>query len=415
MAMAATELAQDVADRGDILPFTARRESRETEELLRDRIYMLEQVRKTYDDIPGLANDFADKGMTTAVFVALLTPTRARRHLELVNEIWGTAYKLNDFRPYSRQPRRYAFLIAGHRRMHGHDWLWQNGCDACREEYGQEVPGVCYARHPKLDVDLIKAQVWRYISPEEAQEMQSTENIHRPVPAHEQAGFYDRLLRVYRRRNPELTLRAYARKMGAGEDTIRRHLRYCVLPEHFKADVEASRYSFGVALELGRFVAVLRPSNSTLDRLRQQVIQDKLTVKQLRKIVDRKEEIHASGAVSLGGFEDDVLNPEVRKVRRAQYEGKLKRALDAYAAYLKRVQPLLADGTIGPNGTYLDTGTRTVVTGAALALEAVLPDLRFRLEELEKMQAIVNEVKALAAAIDAIEVQAEPELFAMTF
>lgn len=367
-----------------------------------DCINLLEQMRKTYDEIAELADDLADKGMRFPVEVGYFSRTRALAHLRVVNQVWDAAYSLKDLVRLPGKTERYAILISGHRRTLAQLHLWHRGCSSCLERFGQEAPGTCYARHcapTRLRLGLVKCKAYDKIPPFNAMLLQSTENIHKYVPAHEQAEFYDRLFRVKQMLEPDYPLARFAREMGcSGTEPIRRARRYCRLPAVFREDVEQGRYSYGVALELGRMQEKLGLDGPTMVGERERVITQKLTVKQLRRTVDELVNRSLAGESSMFGL--GAVAQAERTHRRSVFERRTVSALHGYAVYLQRCQPLLATGAMGPKGEYLDTSTRRIVMENVKALEAILPDLRLKRAEVERVRAVALEVRELISAID---------------
>jgi len=141
------------------------------------RINIFEQVRKTYEGIPQLADELS-LGEINSVQVAIRTKWGMQQYLVLLNRLWGTDYTLRDCKPLPGPgPMRYAALISGHRRTLAKGHLWEHGCTVCREEYGVETPGGCFQRHFTYGGDLVKVRLYYGITPYRAMEMQCKENV----------------------------------------------------------------------------------------------------------------------------------------------------------------------------------------------------------------------------------------------
>jgi hypothetical protein len=367
-----------------------------------ERINLLEQMRKTYEEIAELADDLADKGMRFPVEVGYFSRSRALAHLEMVNCVWDTTYSLRDLVRLPGPKELYVIVISGHRRTMAQLHLWHHGCTHCLERYGLEPAGTCYARHcapTRLRYGLVRCKAYAKIPPFNAMLLQSTENIHKYVPAHEQAEFYDRLFRVKQMMEPDYPLAKFAREMGCrGTEPIRRARRYCGLPAYFREDVERGRYSYGVALELGRMQELLGLDVSAMAGERERVITQKLTAKQLRGTVDELAGRMQAGESSMFGI--GALAAAERTHRRSVFERRTVTALHGYAAYLQRCQPLLSSGAMGRKGEYLDTSVRRIVMANVEALEAILPDLKLKQVQAQRVRGVAAEVRQLISAID---------------
>lgn len=337
-------------------------------------IGLLSQIRQTYDEIEAFANELALNGEINPVQVRICGVQDALDHLKIVNQLHGSAHTL--FKLEQLEGGHYAILISGHRRTKAKLHLWLHGCEVCKEAYGEEAIGSCYARHFPLRSGrpYVEVSTYEYISTRAAMSMQCRENIHRAVPAFEQASHYDQWFVLERCWNPDLSAAAFARSIGANVDTVRRAQRYCRLPVSLRNKVEAGQLGYGMALAIGYVADALNFSQEEIEAEVERVILGSLTrhvyERSMRDTVARARAGEAS-LFGLGG-----LAALERPERRGVFDRKTVHALHAFSAYFRQVLPLLQGGEMGrPGRIYWDTSTRTLLRDNVDILQTILVEL----------------------------------------
>ncbi len=123
-------------------------------------INVLPQPRKTFEDIPELALDVADKGFLNPPTVARLSEEHCRNYLKVINALWGSSFTIEELAPsLVRGKVFFHVLLAGERRFRSCRLLWEEGCKKCVRKFGSEAPGACFKRHfrsDKLEVRLCR-------------------------------------------------------------------------------------------------------------------------------------------------------------------------------------------------------------------------------------------------------------------
>lgn len=361
---------------------------------------VLSQVRKTYEAIEELGDDIARKGMMHPVQVAWFSVAETERYIAKVNMAFKANHRLEDLTPAKSPTGQsgYEVVITGHRRNLGHRYLWHHGCSDCIENYGQEAPGTCYARHPRLKAGcLVEVKLYPHITSTAALAMQCTENIHKTVPSAEQAEAYDALYITLQLDDPELTVTQFARMMSCDPDTIRRARLYCRLPLRIREHVEAGRLTYGVAIELGRRVERLQENPDFLEAECEVAITERPTLQEARRDSNRLISKAQVGEVSM--FSLGSLAEGAHQRRRQVFEQRVVLTLHTLVSYFCRVKPLLEDGTMSRSGEYLNTSTRGLVGDTLDLIEVLLPDLRLSRDALRD-QAIVAEARELLVEIN---------------
>jgi hypothetical protein len=370
------------------------------------QINVFEQVRKTYEEIEEFANDLAHREIN-AVQVAIRTKHGMRKYLDLLNRLWGMSYTLKDCKRLPGSPIRYAVLISGHRRTFAKLHLWQHGCDSCREVHGQEEPGACFERHFSYGFNRVKVRLYYNITPYEAMGLQCQENIRGTVPAHEQAEGYDRLFSLVALDHPdELTIAEFVRIVGhVSAETVSRAIRFCRLPELIREDVAERRMGYGVALELGRLQEVLQLNEATLLSERQNIVDYHLSLKQYRAHVSSVVNARRSRHGAFFELSDELQGN--LGVRRQVFERRTIMAIYDWTSYINRVAPKLANGEMGPNGTWPDTSAINALVKMVKAQKVLVELLEQRLtaSQLDEATRVTAEVEELLQEIQLLETE----------
>ncbi|MEI6378131.1 MAG: ParB/RepB/Spo0J family partition protein [Candidatus Falkowbacteria bacterium] len=195
------------------------------------KINVLPQPRKTFAEIETLAEDIRKIGLIHPISVAVFTENDCQVHLDNINDVWHSGLKLVDLQTYKNH---YLVLISGERRLRA---------------------------LKSLKEKQVYSSVYREASSLELINIQGSENHQAPIPAHEEADFYDKYYRMKRAAmGGKLAVAKFAKSVGRNPEVIRKAVRFSNLPDNIRKAVFESVISYGIACELARL------SEQELDR-----------------------------------------------------------------------------------------------------------------------------------------------------
>ncbi len=308
---------------------------------------VLPQPRKTFENIEELAENIATNGLLNPHIVAELQQKKIEDYLSVINRIWETEIRLESL---VRDHGNYNILIAGERRLRALKYLWQNGCQKCLEEHGQELPGMCFNRH--FENSNVGVSLWQNISASRALFFQFSENIHRPVPAAEEAEAYQRLFILVRNVDPKFSMAKFAIAVGRSVNTISNAVKFCELPvliqETAKTPVKQGGIPYGIALQLSRLQKAGESKKSLLWWMTRVII----TGCNLRKFKKSVTDFLIEKESGQQNFLSDIMTKEQEEAERKSFvKGTVAkttiREIWAYIAYFKRVLKLFENGQLG--------------------------------------------------------------------
>lgn len=368
-------------------------------------INVLAQPRKTFEGLEELALDIAKKRMLNPPTVARFESESCRHYIAAVNRLWGTSYEIDQMEArIERGAKIYYVLLAGERRFRACTLLWKRGCEECLEARGPETPGRCFKRHfggVKLDV-----RICRNIPPLAALFLQLSENTHMPVPSHEEAAAYARLFSLIRKADEAFPIARFAREVGRSPDTIRKALRYHLLPEIAKTAVERGQVAYGVAVEIAR----LQEDGLTAEQLEfwiQRAIAERRKVEEFRLLVNAHlAERHSGQQSLLDMFQAEQTKLAQKAHIRRTVEAKTIQALWTSIHYLARVGQLFTEELLGtPNAPYSIDSPLRVYGTLVERLRELLPHLRGRVSarKIGEYEEVLTEARALLRVLGADE------------
>lgn len=326
------------------------------------------QMRKTFDGIEDLANSIARTGLMHPIVVAAYDDVAAvHRYGQVLSELWGRPVEVPTAMTVDGE---FHILVAGERRYRAHLHLWEHGCTVCREKHGAEPSGKCYRRHQHLQYGQIEVRRYRHLPVLAAVFMQFSENIHRPVPVHEEADAYQALLETVRKADSRFSLAAFARSVGRSEDYIRNALKFCDLPQEVQDLVREGRIAFGHAIALARYAQQV-PNVTIIDilTLANRVIVEQMRVKEFDEYVAKIIADRTSGTVDL--FVPQPLTDLVRSHIRRTFQIRLVPTMHQLTAWLGLLQRACESGEVGP--TYAEGSPTRLYITIVERLYALLP------------------------------------------
>jgi hypothetical protein len=368
-------------------------------------INVLAQPRKTFEGIEELSLDIAKKRVLNPPTVARFDCEGCRQYVAAVNRLWGTAYDIDKLRSKKEAGAEVFYvLLAGERRFRSCALLWERGCAECIETLGEEKPGRCFKRH--FGGDKLDVRICRDIPPLAALFLQLSENTHVPVPSHEEAAAYARLFGLIRKADEAFPIARFAREVGRSPETIRKALRYHLLPDIAKEAVECGHVPYGTAVEIAR----LQEDGLTPDQLEfwiQRSIVERRRVDEFRKLVDAHlAERHSGQQSLLDMFQSEQAALTSKAHIRRTVEAKSVQALWGNIHYIARVQQLIEGGMLGaPDAAYSEDSPLRVYGTLVERMRELLPKLRALLSARKgkDYQAVLDETHSLLVGLGAIE------------
>lgn len=200
-----------------------------------DCVNVLQQMRgkMSEEGIDELVMSIKSVGQMSPGIVVALPAKAAKLYLKRINEMWGISYKLSQFKSVYLEELAaecYLFVVAGHRRR----------LAVVKASIGFFY---CYVR---LETSFSMAL-----------QLQFQENLHEQVPSEDEARFLSLSWREEKASKPTLTLATFARRLGKRPESVRRSIRFTVLPISVQKLVLPSQsfkkgIAFGLLCELAR-------------------------------------------------------------------------------------------------------------------------------------------------------------------
>lgn len=358
-------------------------------------INIFPQPRRTFEYISELALDIAKKGLLNPITVACFDEKNCRKYIRTINLLWRTNFKIRELKAVETRGKKvYFVLLAGERRLKSCHFLWEEGCEECREKYGKEPAGECFKRHFKSNKVEIRSCL--NISPFLALSLQFSENTHMAVPPHEEAHAYSLLFKLVKKANPDFSLAAFAREVGRNQETIKRALWYCELPVNIQEAVERKTVPYGIAVEIAR----LQKNNVKEEDLwwwLTRAVAENFNISEFKNKVNAYLEEQLSNQNQLSLM--DIFSEEQQKIERRLHIKNVvqKNIINGFwfwTYYFKRVIEYFDNGWLGkedsPFSFKSPLGAFREVIGI---LERLLPHLKSLISEKEyqKAQAIIAE------------------------
>lgn len=327
--LTAANITETIQYRGDFIPLS--------------NINVLPQGRKTFEDIDILADDIASKHLMNPPLVARLTIEACGPYLEKINKIWNTKFKIDDLHKTEEKEGEYVYiLIAGERRYRASKSLTEHACTRCMAQYGNKP---CYSRH--FTDNLMEVRVCDNISPIEAVFRQASENTYMSIPPHEEAVYYDALMRVSKEEDPSYSLSQFAKDVGRGEDKVRDAIRFCRLPIEIQEHVREGRITYGIATEIARLAEAKAPQGD-IDYYITSVLAGRTTAKDFTKTISNYLGSFDKNQMSLLDLFDEGQRGQLSKgnIKRV-VERDIIRAIWTWIYYFRRVTDLFNEGLLG--------------------------------------------------------------------
>lgn len=363
------------------------------------RINALRQMRQTFDEeaLQNLAENLSVQHLMQSLIVARFNVEQTQEHLRVINEAWGTSYKIDALSPTLTEDGLFYFvLIAGERRLRAHLLLWDRGCEACREDYSEDLPkGFCYIRH--FHDDRIPVRIRLEATPSIVLTLQLTENTYIAPPPHEVATAIAEYYPLWRLLNPDKRKKDFATEVNKSVDTLNDYFHYSQLPEFVQEQVEKGAIPFGIALEIARLQAD-KESDDQLELWLRKAIAGMFSVPAFAQLVNEYLKNKHSGQTSLFEIMTDNAKAEMERQNiRLIVDPKFRQALHTSMEYDKRVIDLVRSG-------------RMLLPDSPYSARSVLGLMRKQLEIVRERNYLFRELLGAEGYQEHIEVYNEYEV-----
>ena len=361
-----------------------------------DYINVLPQGRKTFEEIDLLAEDVASKNLINPPLVARLNQEGACDYLNTINSIWGTDFKLEDLTKTNEDgEEKYYLLIAGERRYRACRKLEK---DACRDHAITDENNGCFSQHFP---DGLEVRICNNIPPLEAIYLQATENTYMSIPPHEEAHYYDALMRTLKRTDSNYSLAQFARDVGRSESKIRDAFRFCRIPTEIQQLVEEGHLSYGIAVEIGRLVEA-NVDQGDIDFYITGVLGGRYTAMEISKLVSSRLNYSSQDQGLLFSPEADVLLKAGNTKRIVERES--INAIWAWIYYFKQLINHFNQGRLGKDDSSFSSASPLRVYRNLLEVQSeLLPHLQELITDAEfrKMdQILIEQEEAVGKLIE---------------
>lgn len=217
-----------------------------------DKINVLPQVRRTFnpEDIQALAESICDwNGLIEKVVIIIYSRKLCQEYIKLTNRIHESHHQIRIENLIKIQNGQFAIMVSGEQRLRAHKLIWEEGCLVCRAKYGQEKPGVCFARHLGKE-KRIEASLRYNVPVFKAIDLQLAGNSGIHPPEQETMEVLTRQFRLKKEKNSKLTIAEFARSINKNPSTISDYLKVFELPEEVFYYFREKYISFGIAREI---------------------------------------------------------------------------------------------------------------------------------------------------------------------
>lgn len=371
-----------------------------------EAIRILQQPRQTFENIPELGEDIAQKGLLNPPVVATFSEDHLRDYLQALNYLWGTAYQVTDLKPLKG---RYYVLIAGERRFRACRYLWEHGCEDCNR-FGPIGIGQCFIEH--FHDQTLEVSLCRDIPPAAALFLQLSENTHMRVPPHEEAHAYSKLFKLLRRVEPKYPIARFARRVGRGPEAIRNALRYCDLPLVIQDAVEAGKVGYGIAIEISRLKEAGCADERLIRELNYAIVNRMKQPDFRQRITDYLEALRSGQQSLLSLMQDTAALLTRRSEFRHVVERNLIQGLWSYLSYFRKVVWLFEQGHLDAKDSplakkplYSARSPGRLLRELATTMREALPCLRRAIPKKDqpRIRTTLKHIERLADRVEALE------------
>lgn len=339
-------------------------------------INVLPQPRKTFESLPTLALDIAEKGQLNPLIVARFNKRACSQYLAVINRLWGTTFRLSDVHATRwRGKRVYYVLLAGERRYRSMKLLQEAGYEKVHRMVFGDAPAPAHSARRKRE--KVEVRLCDNISPLPALFLQLSENTHMQVPPYEEAQAYSLLFRLVRQADRAFSIAQFARRVGRSPETVRHALRFSELPVLIRGYVESGMLPYGIGVELTR-LHQLKLGMKDLDWWAMRAIVERKKVPEFHDLVTRYLIEKNSDQMDLLG----IVGREEEKFQRRLHirktvQANIIQALWAWIDYFKKVLQLFEEGKLGKDDSPFSVKSPVRVFLALIdVMERTLPHLK---------------------------------------
>jgi len=204
-----------------------------------DDINVLPQARKTFQDIPELAEDiYLNKGLINPLLVAEFNPENCQRHTELMSHLWKEEIDFQNLKSTKNNngEEKYYVLIGGERRFRAIKYLENQGIDIKEVFPDRKIP-VSICDNPPIKIFI---------------RLQFSENKYsKPLP-HEEANSISASFNLLKEDEPKYSLTAFSKDIGKDPRTVKKATLFCLAPSFIQNAVKDGYLNYGIACEIAK-------------------------------------------------------------------------------------------------------------------------------------------------------------------
>jgi len=349
-----------------------------------DKINILTQVRRTWsrEHVVALADNIClHRGLLEPIIVVNYSAELCQKYLDLTNRHYKVDHQLAEL--IQIEDGRYLIVLSGEMRLRAHRLIWEEGCSACQEQFGQEIPGKCFARH-LINRKIIEARLHRDIPASMAMRIQLTGNCYNAPPESETIQGNGVHYRFEKEMDLRLTIAKFARSVGRSPATMSKYLKIYDLPREIFELLEPPKtaassgekpkplISSGIAFELA---FLKEQGEKDLMWWAQRAIAGRMKVEYFHRKI--REYLAVKNQCVLDLFESSAEAAAKRAHIKATVNQEMVNGVYGNLAYWRKVLLLFERGQLGKDDSPFsaDSPTRLYRQQVELMKEAVLPHL----------------------------------------
>lgn len=358
-------------------------------------IIVLPQARKTFEDIETLAQNIDEHRQLNPMIVARFDLPNWQSYIDFLNRFWRTNIDLADTKSVIENGEEFFYvLLAGERRY--------RACQLINKQY-------------------VFATACINIPPVTALRLQASENIHMPVPPHEEARFYTDLFNFSKAEDPKYTLAQFSRDVGRSEEKIRKSLYFCDLPlkiqhyvEQFYEDRKNGKKTrsgipFAFAVEITRLQREVSASEDELSHWAKVAMTGNYRLPEFRDLVSKYLLDLKYGQTMLGLFTQAQERVFKQTFFKRVVAKELLPTIWERIAYLGQVGKLYDDGLLGKEDSPFSIKSPVRVYRSFVSeVEAYLPRFWNLLPRQKRVEAR-NKLLAAGVMLEFLEEEASDD------
>lgn len=379
--------------------FATERHGFKLEEADIDKIIVLRQMRKTFDQIKisNLSANIAENGLIHLPTCVFFTALEAAEHLRIINVLWKRKYRLSEFADKKvtvDDEEGYLFLVAGERRLRSTKHL------------RKKDPASFAVWFPE---GVIPISVRKHEHPFQCIAKQFAENTPEAVPPYEEAWAYAALYETLQNAGVRCSYTALGKMVNRGRSVIVRALEFANQPAYIQQAVADGYLKYSVAHSLslieqrlqkkmtyyrtvnGVRLTISIDTSAELRRWFEMAMENSMRARQLEERFSKQVEEWTTGQGSLwdtdeasvdeGGREFDAISISAI-LRRDSAAAELVKQLKVASTYVQRLRTLHRQGKMAAQRSPLSTASaQRAVKDLVTMMESLNDEARWLIEK----------------------------------